>query len=759
MIIFSVVLALTLAAEDPRIDLVRFQLAGDSQAALAQIEFLIQDQPIWAQAAGLAYLQGDLLDRQGRTDEAARAFAAALSATPILEPFSRLRIAEQQEPQHPEVAAGLVATILAKGAPRSLTPKAISLLRRTLDRGGDCALLRGIDPDRFAQPDRRQLLLAYGACALRRGDRDGALALFVSLLQESQGDEAARQAVEWVAEIGGANLAPETLLLAGMTLYQHREFPRSNLLLEEALAGLRRAGRALPSQQEFDVRYAIARGHFWLDHFALAANRFQQLAGSTSVPRAKAQALYQAGRALELQGEWQRAADIFRTAFNADPTGRWADAALIGALRLEWRTGNEKTALQLFELLRSKSRWKMVAAQAAIFLASSELAQGRADRAPAWLYVAEGGGKAFAYETDYWRGRALELAGDPAGALDRYLRLLRRDIHHPLSQAALTRIRGTSLAPLAIAEGRRRATSERTTDLLDAWRLLGDRDSQGIRARLSLLRQLARERPTVPFLEMAPVPVEAWPLWQASPRQPEELLLALGLFQEGALVVRRFFPLQQPSLALTSSQLLRGAGEATHSLRIAEILSQRVPNSVPLELLPRSYQELLYPDAYGEWVTRQSLRFGVEPALLLGIIREESRFNPTALSDASARGLSQFVMPTARALAGKLDLGPLTPSDLYDPPVSITLGAAYLGQLFENFGGARLPVVASYNAGEPQARLWQRHCFSQEPEEYLSKVGFSQTREYLRKVLTSYSRYLELYGPGLDGGSATSAGR
>jgi len=752
VISLSLVLALTLAVDDPRVDLVRLQLTEGPEAALAQTEQLLESRPDWAHQWGLGYLRAEILDFQGRTEDATEAFAAALSSSPSLEPFSRFRLAlEQEEQDHPEVAAGLVATLLSKGPPRSLAPKATSLLRETLARGGDCRLLSGLETSRFAKPERRQLNLAKALCALQSGQKDQALQGLLSLLREDKGDEAAREAVEWVASLQQSTTSTEvrneTSLLIGMTFHQHREFPRAILYLDAALKRFERSGSSLPASQDFAARYALQRSHFWLNDFDRAGKGFLDLSKRTRIPKDRAKAIYQAARCFELAGDWQTAADHYRLAYNAEPAGNWADAGLFAALRLEWRTGNDEAALELFRLLRTKRGWQGMAARAALFLASSDLVQGRSDRVHSWLTFAEGADRGAWYEAQYWHGRSHELKGDPKGALERYLRLLRRSRHHPLAQAALRRIHGSTLASTAKAEGSRLASSTRSMDLHSAWILLGDRDPLGSRSRIALLKVLQRDRQAAPFLSMEPVPVEGWPLWQGTLRQPEEFLLALGIWREGASVMRRHFPIQNSGLAFTSSQLLASTGEVTHSLRIAEILAQRIPSRVPFDLLPTAYKQLLYPDAYSGWIRRQSLRFGVEPALLQGIIREESRFNPTALSGASARGLTQFVMPTARELAVQLDLGRLEPKDLYRPPVAITLGAAYVSQLHERFATLRPAAVAAYNAGEPQAALWQRYCFSQEPEEYITKVGFRQTRNYLRKVLTSYSSYQSIYSP------------
>jgi soluble lytic murein transglycosylase len=126
-------------------------------------------------------------------------------------------------------------------------------------------------------------------------------------------------------------------------------------------------------------------------------------------------------------------------------------------------------------------------------------------------------------------------------------------------------------------------------------------------------------------------------------------------------------------------------------------------------------------------------------------MREESRFDPDAVSEAAARGLTQFVLPTARRFAPAIGRTGVSAEDLHEPGVAIALGAAYLADLALRFDGRRHQMLAAYNAGEEQAMLWQSYCQSREPAEYLTKIGFQQTRDYVRRVLASRAHYRELY--------------
>ncbi len=746
MITLSLILTLSMAVEDPRIELMNLRMSSGPEATLELVDRLLASNPDSAYRLGLSYLRADLLEALGHPEEAFLAFAEVQSATPLLKPFSRFRLAQEQDHQgHPEVAAGLVATLLASNAPNSLRASAVRLLRRTVARGGDCRLLDSQNLTRLSTPERRGLRLAQAGCSIRAGDTSAASDLMLSLLREEKGDEIAREAVEWVASMPPARGARDATLLVGLTLFQHREFSRAIRYLESALQQGVDPGARLGVSRELEARYALARCYFWLEKHADAAGLFVDLTRRTHLPRERARAFYQAARCYELLGDWQKAANFFRTAYNVEPNGSWADTSLFATLRLEWRTGNEAAALKLLDLLISKRQWNRMAVRAALFLSASDLVRGRSDRVGPWLALAEASRASSQVEAPYWRGRQLELLGQPDKALDRYLRMLRRYPHHPLSRAALERIHRGPLRQPARAKALALAKSSQLEDLHSTWLILGDTDRVGYNARKEVLRGLQADRVAAPFLSMAIVPVDQWPLWQASLREPEEILLALGMWREGASKMRRHFPVTQPALAFTGSQLLAQDGAFSQSLRLAEVLQQRIPRRIPHELLPIGYQRLLYPSAYGDLIGRQAMRFNIEPALIRAVIREESRYKPEALSGAAARGLTQFVMPTARNLALRLGMGRIQPKDLYDPAIAITLGAAYLSKLKDEFGNSRFAAVAAYNAGEPQAHLWQRYCYTQEPEEYFSKVGFRQTRNYIAKVMTSYSWYQKLY--------------
>jgi soluble lytic murein transglycosylase len=744
----SLPLLLALVAADPRPDLVTLQLAGRSREALARVQLEEAERPALARQLGLGFLRGHLLELLGRPAESVPAFVDAISANPRLAFHCRYRLAaEQVRLGHPEVAAGLLATGLAAEPSSPLAPEAVRLLVQSLARGGDCRLLRGFRTRQLAAPERRAVLLAQADCELRGGAQEAARTRLVALLDENHEDDAARLAADRLAGLVGDGERGRVPLLLSMTFFEHREFDRSVRQLAHLFGLVGVKGKPPSTRELAEARYALGRADFWQGRFESAARTFGEVADAAPNAAERARALLQQGRAYELLGDRKRAVASFRLAFLAEPGGEWAAPSLLATLRLEWRGGNEASGVSVLSMLGSRAKWRDSARRAALFLAASDVVRGRAGRAGAWLdRAAAGADDEELPEVAYWRGRLAELQGRLPAAVAAYLTALRADLYHPLSRAALARCAAEPLAGVARSEGRRLAGSRRGRELYDAWLLLGPGDPAGQSAERRVRAKLLADRAAGPFLRMSELPIAAWPLWSSAPRRPEEMLLGLGVWHEGAPAVREEFPPSAPSLALTGSLLLARTGETARSIQLAEALRDRVPARLPLALLPPAFHRCIYPFAYREPLLAEGRLRGLDPYLLAALIRVESRFDQQALSPGAARGLTQFVVATARHVAAGLGMERLEADDLYRPEVAIDLGGAYLAELLRTFRATPYVAIAAYDAGETQALLWRGYCFSTEPEEYFTKVGFRETRLVLARILAAWTRYQQLYG-------------
>jgi soluble lytic murein transglycosylase len=746
------------AYPDPRVPLVELQSKGQYEVALAEVERLLATDREAAKSMGLDYLRGRLLEKLGRTDAAADAFLTAVARTPRFEVYSYYRLAlDKERLGHPEMAAALVARVLAAEPPFPELDRAAWLLHRLIGKGGECRLLLGLADGRLAELARRIVRLTRAECAVRAGDLVSARALVTSLLADTQEDEPAFAA----ARLAEARLLkpqdPELARQVGLTLHLHREFERSSAVLDPVLTPIPLRGRLTPAA--YRLHYARARNDFWLRQHASAIAAFGRLAEAAPDASAKANCYYQQGRTHELANNGTLASASYRRAFMAEPNGEWGSVSLLAALRVEWMGGSAESALELLGRLRAQRSAEDYLARAVLFLAASDLVRARTDRAAAWLTEAERSGEASLAEIQYWRGRLAEATSARDAALESYLRVLRADLFNPFAVEAQQRLRRPELAAAAQDLGTRRATSRVASDLYDAWLLLGPTHPKGELALSLLAAQLGRDPGAATFLRLAEVPVAEWRLWREAPAGTEDQLLRLGLFYEGADAVESGFPLSQPSLALTGARQLVRGGKVREGLRTAEILAARVPARVPSVLLPRPFAELLHPLPWRSVFLGEAHLTGVAPALLAAITREESRFDTFALSNASARGLMQVTQPLLRQLAPRLKRA-IQADDLYQPEVGIGVGALYLSDLSKLFPGNEPAVVAAYNAGEDQVRLWLGYCYSRDPAELYSKVGFRQTRNYVLKVLTSRNRYQSLYwGPASAPAPPTSAPR
>ena len=739
-------IALMLASPeaDPRIQLTRLQFEQRYNEALILAEWTHAATPQRSRDLGVSYLRGHLLTLLERPTEASGAFASAIAETPLLAPHSRLALAETlYAVDHPEMSAGILTRLLNDRPPESLFPRAVELLARTLADGGDCRLLDQV-PDGLRRAQRRQIDLSRAQCALRGGRPDQARLDLVAVLDEETTDRIALDAAELLSCLESPpSTAGRDARLLGLTFSFHRQFERAALYLERALASPS-ATAEMTDAQEFELRYAWARSHFWRREYRRATELFTEAAQHAARPVWEAQALYNRGRSQELGGDWNAAHDSYHLAFSAEPTGRYADAALLSSLRIAWRMGRENEALGHYESLAGRRSWQGLRARGALFLAASDIVRGRTDRASGWLADAASDAPEESLEIEFWRGRLAEAEGQLETAARLYLRCLARDPYHPLAQRARARLDAEGLRDAALGIASQLANSRKETDLYAASLVLEQREP-GRTAQLSLERRFRAASDSRAILEIESVPTDEWPLWRAPVDDPEELLLSLGVLPSRSRELTRYFPTQEPRLAFTGAQLLARSGRTRVAIEVAAGIIDHSRKRLPDFLLPDELRRLLYPLPYRSAIERHAARFDTDPLLIAGLIREESRFDPSAFSSASARGLAQFVLPTAVRLAAKIGLENLDPESLHDPEVSIELAAAYLHELEGRFGNRPFIQVAAYNAGEDQAQLWRSYCFSNEPAEYFTKVGFPQTRSHIRKVLSSRAHYAELY--------------
>jgi soluble lytic murein transglycosylase len=166
----------------------------------------------------------------------------------------------------------------------------------------------------------------------------------------------------------------------------------------------------------------------------------------------------------------------------------------------------------------------------------------------------------------------------------------------------------------------------------------------------------------------------------------------------------------------------------------------------PLADTPRSLLELAYPLAYASLVEAAGRQYEVSPLALLALIRQESLYDPQAISVAGALGLTQVIPATATDIAQKLGYDDFEPRDLLEPSLNIEFGASYLADQLALFDGNLYLALAGYNGGPGNALRWRDDPTAVDPDFLVEAIDLEETRSYVELVLDNYSVYRFLYG-------------
>ena len=166
------------------------------------------------------------------------------------------------------------------------------------------------------------------------------------------------------------------------------------------------------------------------------------------------------------------------------------------------------------------------------------------------------------------------------------------------------------------------------------------------------------------------------------------------------------------------------------------------------EQLQQEAWRLSHPLAHDHTVWEQGRRHGIDPYLVLGLMRQESTYNAVAVSRVGASGAMQIMPRTGHLLADLAHDVDFSAGDLEDPTLSITYGITYLGLLMQRFDGAYPLAIASYNGGPFNVSAWLAGTGADMPmDAFVEHIPFRETRDYVKKVSKGYASYVDLYGP------------
>ncbi len=194
----------------------------------------------------------------------------------------------------------------------------------------------------------------------------------------------------------------------------------------------------------------------------------------------------------------------------------------------------------------------------------------------------------------------------------------------------------------------------------------------------------------------------------------------------------------------TMSRRLDELGRISMSARAGQRLL-RVLNTNPNQGLPKPLLALSYPAAFAPLVQQAAGEQGVSPLLMLAFIRQESFFDPRAVSPADARGLTQVIPPTAETIASTLGVPGFSLDQLLHADLNLRFGAKYMADQLGEFNNELFVAFAAYNAGPTAAFRW-RDASGDDADLFLQTVEFHETQLYVEIVAENYAIYRYLYG-------------
>lgn len=199
-----------------------------------------------------------------------------------------------------------------------------------------------------------------------------------------------------------------------------------------------------------------------------------------------------------------------------------------------------------------------------------------------------------------------------------------------------------------------------------------------------------------------------------------------------------------PKINLTLAKHYRLKGDFVSALLALKPSYPDYPQMFPEEM-GREEWEIFYPLNHWNEIKYWSGKRSLDPYHVAGLIRQETIFDPDARSRANAYGLMQLLVPTARSMARKYNssIQQISGQDLFNPPLNIELGTAYMREQLSKYGSIEYMSVA-YNAGPGRVVSWRR-TLPLQMDEFVEEIPFSETRGYVKGVIRNSSQYRRLY--------------
>ncbi len=314
----------------------------------------------------------------------------------------------------------------------------------------------------------------------------------------------------------------------------------------------------------------------------------------------------------------------------------------------------------------------------------------------------------------YWRGRLYETQDhNPAQAAADYRTIVRVYQHFFYAQMARQRLTALSTTP---------ASTDRSP---------GAPGAGGTQSAAA---------PNLDNFQPTPLPtlVDTFP--EDSPHLAKARLLANAGLNEFIAGEIKADPNSSSWSALAEAQIYSSYGEIYRAIRA---LKRALPGaaSASIPAIPLAYWRILFPEPWWDTIQAESAKNNLDPYFVASLIRQESEFDPNAISNKSAYGLMQLLPVVGRQMAREEGISNFQTFQLLDPQMNIRLGTRYLRQMLDRFGGVPEYALAAYNAGDNRVVDWEAAGPYSGIDEFVESIPFTQTREYVEAIERNVETY------------------
>jgi soluble lytic murein transglycosylase len=530
--------------------------------------------------------------------------------------------------------------------------------------------------------------LASREARLERAKKMGDQNALWSLLRERKDDDVALECAYLVAK--SAATARDQMAVAE-ALVTHRQFDDAVAMYQNTASDPDHAAEA---------RYQIARIHFLRENYSLALETFQAIARDFPGTNWQSDSEYQIASCYWRLGEYRSSESAYLAYISK--YGRKAEEGAVRNLVDVYRVlGEDQKALTLLDRTLAK-RPSAISRQVLLFSKAKILYTEKRYKDALLIFQQLGRtklrpapGGTTAEEVQYFQALCLSKSGNKAGAEAIWRKLAREPFSYYGQRS-----------------GDKLGKSEEKSQP-DVCSPVDDVNLKSIESDLENIRHPLRSA-------MDPK------------TDPVSELVFLGLWDEASYWMDRSARRLSPR---TAAEIAYVAGRYHRSVSYADRLSRRESSTLAL----------LYPAGFRQIICQAAATYKVDPLWLHAIIWQESRYNPNAKSGASARGLMQLIPDTAKVVGSEIGIPDLTLDKLYDPAVSIPLGAQLWASLLRELKYPEM-ALAAYNGGVSNVQRW-KNKWPNAPDElelFVADIGFVETKRYVMEVFRARAAYESL---------------